>query len=191
MTVYLTSFKRHWATPSAQVLPAYSIAAYQPAWCPQLPKLDVFDIRDENGQWVRPRNFLPSPEILADGGEIAVLARFANTELLRRYHDTLLKMYQKRWSQQTHWEEGTEGAHFGGRVCTAECFIRYVNRVQHTSSLISDVALCCWCPYNRAAQRQLADYGSFVCHSWPVETFLKELGIEVKRDKDRERMVRL
>lgn len=53
-----------------------------------------------------------------------------------------------------------------------------------------DAVLCCWCPYDKAAKRQLEEHGSFVCHSWPVESFLRELGIDVVRDTDRERMVR-
>jgi hypothetical protein len=51
------------------------------------------------------------------------------------------------------------------------------------------VALCCWCPYDKAAQRQLRDYGTFVCHSWAVETVLLSWGVEVVRDDDREWMV--
>jgi hypothetical protein len=53
-----------------------------------------------------------------------------------------------------------------------------------------DCALCCWCPYDRAAQRQLKEFGSFICHTGPVGEFLYSLGAEVVYDEDRERMYR-
>lgn len=33
-------------------------------------------------------------------------------------------------------------------------------------------ALCCWCPYDRAAQRQLRQWGSFVCHTAVIAEIL-------------------
>ena len=171
MTVYLTSFKR-WhqpnpnddiAGPDIAIGRAYSIAVYQPDWFPQLPKLNLFDIRDENKQWVRPRNFMPAFEFASGDLDTDVGNPNApNQELLKRYHDTLVGIYEERW-----------------------------HRGDNTDILLreQDTALCCWCPYDKAAQRQLEDYGSFVCHSWPVETFLKGLGVEVVRDADRGRMV--
>lgn len=170
MTVFLTSFKvyheRYGQPPTWKTPPVgYSIAVYQPHWYSQLLKLDLFDIRDEHGQWVRPRNFIPEPESREEE-----LVRGVDPALLRRYHNTLLGMYEKRWRHDLELGLSLRRDHFD----------------QH-----EDVALCCWCPYDKAAQRQLRDYGSFVCHSWPVETFLLELGVPVVRDIDRERMVRL
>lgn len=51
-----------------------------------------------------------------------------------------------------------------------------------------DCALCCWCPFDRAAKRQLEEHGTFICHTGPLGAFLEELGVEVLYDKDRERM---
>jgi hypothetical protein len=88
----------------------------------------------------------------------------ADSTLLRAYHDTLLTMYRDRYAALKYKDLGE---------------LAY-----------NDVALCCWCPYDKAAKRQLDDYGSFVCHSWVVESFLKELGVKVVRDLDRKDMVR-
>jgi len=183
MTVYLTSFKRYHAGDTGPLslgaLPGYSIAVYQPRWWPELPKLDIFDIRDDNGQWVRPRNFIPNNEgtVERDRNDRDHIRRPPDPVLLDHYHDTLLEMYEQRYhleargtGQAVELEGVLGGAYFGG---DGE----------------NDVALCCWCPYDKAAKRQLADYGSFICHSWPVESFLKELGVEVVRDADREQMV--
>lgn len=189
MTVYLTSFKRYHADAAFKdgkglgSLPGYSIAVYQPRWYPQLPVVDVFSILDADGRWVRPRDFIKclDPEncvcVMCGSGLTALCFCGAhvgkqkpNPELLERYHYRLLDMYTKRWERDLELGLSLERDHFD----------------QH-----EDVVLCCWCPYDRAAKRQLEDCGSFVCHSWPVESFLKELGIEVVRDADRERMVTL
>lgn len=54
------------------------------------------------------------------------------------------------------------------------------------------VYLCCWCPYDRAAQRQIKQHGTFVCHSAAVEWFLREnFGIVCIRDNDRDKMIEL
>ena len=151
MTVYLTSFKRYF---ESKCMPGYSIAVYQPRWYQQLPKIDMFDIRDATGQWTLPRNF-----VVVDGS-----GKQTNSDMdvLRAYHDTLVAMYHERYKVPGSFPEITK-----------------------------DVAFCCWCPYEKAAKRQLEHYGTFVCHSMAVETFLKEIGINVLRDKDREKMVRL
>src|SRR3990167_8862087 len=47
------------------------------------------------------------------------------------------------------------------------------------------VALCCWCPYEKAAQHQLNEWGSFVCHLSVVGEFLHDLGAQVWYDGDR------
>jgi hypothetical protein len=82
--------------------------------------------------------------------------------LLKKYHDTLKGMYEERWDK----------------------------KYQRLLALYEELALCCWCPYDHAAKRQLNDYGSFVCHSWPAGTFLSERGYRVFRDKDRAKMVK-
>lgn len=51
-----------------------------------------------------------------------------------------------------------------------------------------DVALCCWCPYDRAARRQLEEFGTFICHTGPLGTFIEELGYDVLYDEDRLKM---
>ena len=58
-------------------------------------------------------------------------------------------------------------------------------------SLDHDVALCCWCPYDQAAQRQLKAYGSFVCHTAVVGYLLQDRGIPLLYDGDREKMVKV
>lgn len=80
-------------------------------------------------------------------------------ELLQRYHDALVDLY---WSRRND------------RALATLFTDTY------------DVALCCWCPYDTAAKRQLDTFGSFVCHSWPVETVLKRWGVDVRRDEDRD-----
>lgn len=62
----------------------------------------------------------------------------------------------------------------------------------HVADTYKTVYLCCWCPYDSAAQRQLIEHGSYVCHSAVVEWFLrKEFGVECQRDDDRSKMVTL
>jgi len=161
MTAYLTSFKAYRADKGHLDIPAYSIAVYQPKGF-SYPKLDMFDIRDEAGNWVRPRDFV------GEGHDAAKPA----PDLLRRYHDRLFELYRDRWQ-------------------AVQQFGQNAFEIAQLVPLLSgeDSALCCWCPYDRAAQRQLRDYGSFVCHSWAVESFLMEMGVEVVRDQDRQQMV--
>lgn len=169
--ILLTSFKRYHANDYALApLPGYSIAVYQPRWFPQLPKLDVFDIRDAAGQWVRPRNFIPDFTDYDNYTE----NRPADPVLLQRYHDTLAGMYRER----------TRASGLALAVGDLE-----LARAVYPTSEGRDIALCCWCPYDKAAKRQIESYGSFVCHSWPVETVLCELGYDVVRDADRQEMV--
>jgi hypothetical protein len=55
-----------------------------------------------------------------------------------------------------------------------------------------DMAFCCWCPYEKAAQRQIRQFGSFVCHTGVVYGALQYMGIPVELDEDRkERMNKL
>lgn len=66
---------------------------------------------------------------------------------------------------------------------------RYEEALEWANSLREPVALCCWCPYDRAAQRQLKDFGSFVCHTAVLSEFCSErLGLPVWEDSDRRRM---
>lgn len=51
------------------------------------------------------------------------------------------------------------------------------------------VALCCWCPYDRAAKRQIEEFGSFICHTGPLGLFIEDrLGVTVTYDIDRDKM---
>lgn len=50
-------------------------------------------------------------------------------------------------------------------------------------------ALCCWCPSDRAAQRQLKEWGSFICHTSVLGEFISStFNIPVWYDADRLRM---
>lgn len=52
-----------------------------------------------------------------------------------------------------------------------------------------DVALCCWCPHDKAAKRQLEQFGSFVCHTAVLSEFIyRELGVAVWEDGERRHM---
>lgn len=51
------------------------------------------------------------------------------------------------------------------------------------------VAMMCWCPYDKAAQRQLQEFGSFICHTGPLgEWIVDNLKVSVGYDTDRNRM---
>lgn len=52
-----------------------------------------------------------------------------------------------------------------------------------------DAALCCWCPSDKAAQRQLEEFGSFICHTAVLGEFIStEFSVPVWYDADRVRM---
>lgn len=54
------------------------------------------------------------------------------------------------------------------------------------------VVAACWCPWSKTSQRQIATFGSFVCHTAPLGSVLAELGVRVEYDSDRcDRMVRV
>lgn len=76
----------------------------------------------------------------------------------------------------------------------ASLFSLYLSRRDEIEEWVerhgSNLALLCWCPYEKAAQRQLREYGSYVCHLGVVEAILKEIGEQVRVDKDRKKMVR-
>jgi hypothetical protein len=122
-------------------MPAFSIAVYQPHWMPQLPKLDVFDIRD-HGKWTRPRDFVD------------------REDPLKAYAEHLWRLYDERHHEIS----------------------------KTLAGLPEEAALCCWCPYDKAAQRQLQQFGSFVCHSEVVGQVLEYHGVSVGKDADRQDM---
>jgi hypothetical protein len=119
----------------------WSAAVYQPKGY-TFPKAAWADIRDERGNWIRPRNFL-------DAADPAMA-----------YYQCMCEHFMARSSDIERWVEEREGV----------------------------PALCCWCPFDRAAKRQLEEFGSFICHTGPIATVLEELGYEVGLDKDRENM---
>ncbi len=147
-TIHLTSFKRWHAGPGIQRGLAYSIAVYQPKWLPQLDVAPVFNILNEERNWIRPRDFIPPDH---DGKP--------NQALLRRYYQALTRLYDSREEQ--------------------------IQQFLRDHRLNSHIYLCCWCPYDRAAQRQIKDFGSFVCHAAVVGSWLVEHGVRVMRDKPR------
>jgi hypothetical protein len=162
MTIYLTSFKAYWEGEDDV--------------CTYTYKMPAFSIAVYQPKWYWNLEPLRLFDIRDRGRWIRprdFITEEASTapdhELLLRYHLKLYSMYTERWDRQPEYEQ--------------KAFLR---RVQS-----QDEAWCCWCPYDKAAKRQLDTYGSFVCHSWVVETFLKTLGVDVQRDEDRERMVRL
>ncbi len=51
------------------------------------------------------------------------------------------------------------------------------------------VAFCCWCPHDRAAQRQMGEHGSFVCHTDVLGEWIEaRLGARVWFDSERRHM---
>lgn len=85
-------------------------------------------------------------------------------EPLLQYHHALLNLYSQRREEISLWlaEVGTFWREF---------------------------VLCCWCPYDRAAQRQLQEHGSFVCHTAVIGEALELWhGVQVFYDSDRRNM---
>lgn len=62
--------------------------------------------------------------------------------------------------------------------------LEWASRLEH------DVAMCCWCPYDKAAQRQLGMFGSFVCHTAVLGEFIYAQlpNLRVWEDEDRRSM---
>lgn len=150
--IYLSSFQKAQKWEFKNPHNCFSIAVYQPKWVKPYQEASVFNILDANGDWIRPRNFIP------EGHDPTQ----PDNQLLGRYFDALLEHYDRRRPQIEEW--------------LASHTVRRVN-------------LLCWCPYDRAAKRQLKDYGSFVCHSAAVGFYLQEfLGQRVQLDTDRKRM---
>lgn len=138
--IYLTSFFRVKELPDG--VRAYSAAVYQPKGH-TLEKVAWTDIRNDRGEWTRPRNFLSSDRPLAE------------------YRESLYAIYYDRIDEARRWLDSLDG---------------------------QPAALCCWCPFDRAAQRQLREFGSFTCHTAVIGEFLEELGQRVWYDTDRLRM---
>jgi hypothetical protein len=85
---------------------------------------------------------------------------------LEGYRDALWKLYNGRIDETDAWLYAVEASGY-------------------------DVSLCCWCPYDRAAQRQLGEHGSFVCHTAVMGKFLEEvMKVSIKYDTDRDQMVK-
>src|SRR5688572_31003068 len=54
---------------------------------------------------------------------------------------------------------------------------------------VDQLALLCWCPYAKAAKRQLAEHGTFVCHGAVAGLYLSEVfRVTVQADRDRGQM---
>jgi hypothetical protein len=141
--ILLTSFRN--GEGLVNHMPVWSAAVYQPRGI-DFPKAQWADIRDENGVWTRPRNFVDQPRPLVS------------------YKEALWTLYSNREEEIAEWL-----------------------RENHTD----EVAMCCWCPYDRAAQRQLKEWGSFVCHTAVMGLYLENIfEIEVHYDGDRDRMVK-
>lgn len=141
--VFLTSFFLSRGLP--EEVARYSCAVYQPQGF-DYPKVDWTDIRDDQGNWIRPRNFLSEPNPPA------------------AYRQALMNLYDRRLAQAKYWalDVAAEGR---------------------------DVALCCWCPYDRAAKRQLEQFGSYICHTAVLSEFIfTRLGLPVWEDGDRRQM---
>ena len=84
---------------------------------------------------------------------------------LAAYHDALMTLYYERLPAIQTW-------------------LRDMSKAM-------DALVCCWCPYDRAAQRQIKEHGSFVCHTAVMYEVLKDLGANVVLDNDRDKMVPL
>lgn len=84
-------------------------------------------------------------------------------EPLNGYFEALLELYESRLPAVERWIEATA-------------------TYEHTW-------IACWCPYDKAAKRQLDEWGTFVCHTAAVGYFLEEQGLSVNLDRDRHKMV--
>lgn len=93
---------------------------------------------------------------------------FLDTEdPLRNYHVALFNLYVSRREEISLW-------------------------LAQVSTFWGEFVLCCWCPYDRAAQRQLVEHGSFVCHTAVIGEILEnQHSVQVFYDSDRQRMKQL
>ena len=139
--VFITSFQLSHELPAG--VSKHAVTVYAPKGYEAYSKIDWTDIRQADGTWTRPRNFVGEPDPLAS------------------YWRALFELYDSRRAEAERWRDG----------------------------LLGDVALCCWCPHDRAAQRQLAEHGSFVCHTGPLGQWIEtRLGLRVWYDQARREM---
>jgi hypothetical protein len=140
-SVYLTSFFESHKVPKD--VEKFSAAVYPPKGYEWMPKAAWTDIRNNKGDWTRPRNFVNAENPL------------------QAYRDALYELYSGRMLEASKWLTERQGA----------------------------VALCCWCPSDQAAQRQLKEWGSFICHTAVLGEFIyTEFAIPVWYDANRLRM---
>ena len=97
-------------------------------------------------------------DIRKDGRWIRPRNFLAFKEPLKAYRSVLYDHFAKRSEEIQEWFANNPGPH----------------------------ALCCWCPYEKAAQRQLKEFGSFVCHTGVIFQVLQDLGLPVTLDQDRQ-----
>lgn len=96
-----------------------------------------------------------------DGTWIRPREFVSQDEPLLAYWEALLQHYDERLPQAEQWAD----------------------------ALLGDVAMCCWCPHDRAAQRQLEEHQSFVCHTGPLGWWIEtRLGLRVWYDEERRNM---
>lgn len=76
------------------------------------------------------------------------------------------------------------------RLNLADAFMSRLDEIRHWAETLDDkttTVLCSWPPYSKAAQKQLAEFGLFTCHSSAVVEVIKLLRPEVKVVMDRDR----
>ena len=74
-------------------------------------------------------------------------------------------------------------ARYDSRLAVATSWAEYIAADYYS------VAFCCWCPHDRAAQRQMGEHGSFVCHTDVLGEWMESrLGIRVWYDSERRHM---
>lgn len=141
INVYITSFFKSHLVPKG--VEKFSAAVYPPKGYEWMPKAAWMDIRNNKGDWTRPRNFEKAENPL------------------QSYRDALWQLYSDRTLEASRW----------------------------LSERTTDVALCCWCPSDQAAQRQLKEWGSFICHTAVLGEFIHtNFNLPIWYDADRLRM---
>ena len=116
-------------------------------------------------------------DIRANGHWIRPRDFGAEPNPLKAYQEALERLYYTREPAIRAWKEG---------------LANYVNNNVMTNT--TKVALCCWCPYDKAAQRQIQTFGTFVCHTAIIGKLIGQLepGFMpgVGYDTDRNNMVK-
>lgn len=102
-----------------------------------------------------------------DGTWIRPREFISEPDPLRAYHVALLGHYDCREAEAREWFDALKW-----QVGSHNC-----------------IGFCCWCPYERRAQEQLAEHGSFVCHTAVLGEWIEtRLGVPVWYDSDRRKM---